>query len=78
AGQLNLRAVSRDPELISWINPSLRQLPAELMNTLQARWSSTLPRSQDTQTLMLSPTERTGIAEHPRITYTADPDNYPW
>lgn len=78
AGQLNLRAVSRDPELISWINQSLRQLPAELMNTLQARWSSTLPRYQDTQTLMLSPTERAWIADHPRITYTAEPDNYPW
>lgn len=78
AGQLNLRAVARDPQLISWINQSLRQLPAELMNTLQARWSSTLPRYQDTQTLMLSPAERAWIADHPRITYTAEPDNYPW
>lgn len=78
AGQLNLRAVARDPQLISWINQSLRQLPAELMNTLQARWSSNLPRYQDTQTLMLSPDERAWIAEHPRITYTAEPDNYPW
>lgn len=47
------------------------------MNTLQARWSSTLPRYQDTQTLMLSPTERAWIADHPRITYTAELDNYP-
>lgn len=78
AGQLNLRAIARDPLLISWINQSLRQLPAELMNTLQARWSSSLPRYQDTQTLMLSPTERAWIAAHPRITYTAEPDNYPW
>ena len=78
AGQLNLRAVARDPQLISWINQSLRQLPAELMNTLQARWSSNLPRYQDTQTLMLSPDERAWIAGHPRITYTAEPDNYPW
>jgi len=78
AGQLNLRAVARDPQLISWINQSLRQLPAELMNTLQARWSSNLPRYQDTQTLMLSPAERAWIADHPRVTYTAEPDNYPW
>ncbi|MGK3140681.1 ATP-binding protein [Pantoea sp. C2G6] len=78
AGQLNLRAVARDPELISWINQSLRQLPAELMNSLQARWSSTLPRYQDTQTLMLSPAERAWIAAHPRLRYTAEPDNYPW
>ncbi|MGD9424146.1 ATP-binding protein [Pantoea sp. NSTU24] len=78
AGQLNLRAIARDPQLIGWINQSLRQLPAELMNTLQARWSSSLPRYQDTQTLMLSPTERAWIAAHPRITYTAEPDNYPW
>ncbi|MGO4611754.1 transporter substrate-binding domain-containing protein, partial [Variovorax sp. 2RAF20] len=27
---------------------------------------------------MLSPTERAWIADHPRITYTAEPDNYPW
>jgi len=78
AGQLNLRAVARDPQLISWINQSLRQLPAELMNTLQARWSSTLPRYQDTQTLMLTPDERAWIAAHPRVFYTAEPDNYPW
>ncbi|MGJ0126074.1 ATP-binding protein [Pantoea sp. RHCKP32] len=78
AGQLNLRAIARDPQLIDWINQSLRQLPAELMNTLQARWSSSLPRYQDTQTLMLSPTERAWIANHPRITYAAEPDNYPW
>ncbi|WP_312829002.1 hybrid sensor histidine kinase/response regulator [Pantoea anthophila] len=78
AGQLNLRALSRDLALIEWINQSLRQLPAELMNSLQARWSSTLPRYQDTQTLMLSPAERAWIADHPRITYTAEPDNYPW
>lgn len=78
AGQVNLRAVSRDPQLIGWINQSLRQLPAELMNTLQARWSSILPRYQDTQTLMLSPDERAWIAAHPRVRYTAEPDNYPW
>jgi two-component system sensor histidine kinase EvgS len=78
AGQLSLRAVSRDPQLISWINQSLRQLPAELMNTLQARWSSILPRYQDTQTLMLSPDERAWIAAHPRVFYAAEPDNYPW
>jgi len=78
AGQLNLRAIARDPGLIAWINQSLRQLPAELMNTLQARWSSSLPRYQDTQTLMLSPAERAWIADHPRITYAAEPDNYPW
>ena len=78
AGELSLRAVSRDPQLIAWINQSLRQLPAELMNTLQARWSSILPRYQDTQTLMLSPAERAWIAAHPRVLYAAEPDNYPW
>ncbi|WP_205957372.1 ATP-binding protein [Pantoea stewartii] len=78
AGQLTLRAVSRDPALIAWLNQSLRQLPAELMSTLQARWSSSLPRYQDTQTLMLSASERQWIAAHPQVTYAAEADNYPW
>lgn len=78
AGQLNLRAVARDPALIEWLNQSLRQLPAELMSTLQARWSSSLPRYQDTQTLMLSTGEREWITAHPVVAYAAEADNYPW
>ncbi|ADD76363.1 BvgS [Pantoea ananatis LMG 20103] len=78
AGQLNLRAVARDPALIAWLNESLRQLPAELMSTLQARWSSSLPRYQDTQTLMLSASEREWITAHPVVAYAAEADNYPW
>ncbi|MDJ0034467.1 transporter substrate-binding domain-containing protein [Pantoea allii] len=78
AGQLNLRAVARDPALIEWLNQSLRQLPAELMSTLQARWSSNLPRYQDTQTLMLSASEREWMTNHPIVAYAAEADNYPW
>lgn len=56
-GQLNLRAFARDPALIRWLSQSLRQLPAELLSSLQSRWRTPLPRYQDTQTLMLSTAE---------------------
>lgn len=78
SGQLNLRAFAYNPATVSWLNQSLRQLPAELMSTLQDRWSTPLPRYQDTQTLMLSASERDWIAAHPVIYYAAERDNYPW
>lgn len=77
-GQLNLRAFARDPAMVNWLNQSLRQLPAELMSSLQNRWSTPLPRYQDTQTLMLSAAERSWIHAHPVIYYAAERDNYPW
>lgn len=77
-GQLTLRAYARDPALIGWLNQSLRQLPAELVTSLQSRWGAPLPRYQDTQTLMLSAAERQWLDAHPVIYYAAEIDNAPW
>ncbi|WP_239952655.1 ATP-binding protein [Pantoea sp. Z09] len=77
-GQLTLRAFARDAALIDWLNQSLRQLPAELVTNLQSRWGAPLPRYQDTQTLMLSATERQWLDANPVIYYAAESDNAPW
>ena len=77
-GQLTLRAFARDATLVDWLNQSLRQLPAELVTNLQSRWGASLPRYQDTQTLMLSAAERAWQSEHPVIYYAAESDNAPW
>lgn len=77
-GQLTLRAVAQRPELIDWLNRSLRQLPVELVNAIQGRWSSPLPRYQDTQTLPLTAMERQWLSDHPVVSYAAEKDNYPW
>lgn len=77
-GELTLRAVAQNRALLDWLNQSLRQLPVELLNTIQGRWSSPLPRYQDTQTLALTAMERQWLAAHPVVRYAADSNNYPW
>lgn len=77
-GQLTLRAVAQNRELLDWLNQSLRQLPVELVNTIQGRWISPLPRYQDTQTLALTTMERQWLSTHPVVRYAAESNNSPW
>lgn len=77
-GQLTLRAVAKNRELIDWLNQSLRQLPVELVNTIQGRWISPLPRYQDTQTLALTTMERQWLSAHSVVRYAAESNNSPW
>ncbi len=75
---LTLRAIARDPAITRWIDSQLRLLPAEFSNRVAQRWSPPLPRYQDTQTLMLSQSERQWLTQHPSVPYAAAPDNAPW
>ncbi len=77
-GAQSLHAAAQNPALIDWLNRSLRQLPLELVNAIQGRWSAPLPRYQDTQTLPLTAMERQWLSAHPQIFYAAESDNYPW
>ncbi len=78
AGELSLRALTRDPALIAWLNRQLRLLPAEFSNRVQQRWSPPLLRYQDTQTLMLTGAEKQWLAQQDAIPYAAESDNAPW
>nr|WP_024967470.1 transporter substrate-binding domain-containing protein [Pantoea sp. IMH] len=77
-GLLQLRAITASPALTAQLDRAIRQLPMEVVNGIQGRWSSSLPRYQDTNTARLSPMERNWIAQHPVITYAAIVDDYPW
>lgn len=78
AGELTLRALARDASLIHWLNSQLRLLPAEFSSRVQQRWSPPLLRYQDTQTLMLTASEKQWLAQHPDIPYAVEADNAPW
>ncbi|MBA0037624.1 transporter substrate-binding domain-containing protein [Pantoea sp. BIGb0393] len=78
ASELTLRALTRDQALIHWLNSQLRLLPAEFSNRVQQRWSPPLLRYQDTQTLMLSASEKQWLAQHTDIPYAVEADNAPW
>lgn len=78
AGMLSLQAVGRDLRLIRCLDEALRALPVEVVNGIQERWSSQLPRYQDSNTASLTAMERGWIAEHPQVTYAAVSDDYPW
>ncbi|WP_309550756.1 hybrid sensor histidine kinase/response regulator [Erwinia sorbitola] len=77
-GVLQLRALTRDPALTQQLDSAIRQLPMEVVNGIQGRWSSALPRYQDSNTARLTPMERSWIARHPTIIYAAVSDDYPW
>ncbi len=77
-GALHLQAVTTSPALTQQIDTAIRQLPMEVVNGIQGRWSSQLPRYQDTFTAHLSPMERSWITDHPLVTYAAIEDDYPW
>lgn len=77
-GVLQIRAVTRSPALTQQLDDAIHQLPMEVVNGIQARWSSALPRYQDSNTARLTPLERSWIAEHPTIIYAAVSDDYPW
>ena len=77
-GVLQIRAMTRSPALTQQLDSAIRQLPMEVVNGIQARWSSALPRYQDSNTARLTPMERNWIAQHPTIIYAAVSDDYPW
>lgn len=77
-GTLQLEAIGRDPATIRWLDMAIRQLPMEVINGIQGRWNSTLPRYQDTNTARLTPMERSWIEQHPTLIYAAVSDDYPW
>lgn len=77
-GQLNLQAVTRDAALAAALDSILRQLPMDVVNEIQGRWNSQLPRYFDTNTAHLTSMERQWIEQHPLIEYTALADDYPW
>lgn len=77
-GELKLQAITTSPTLTAQLDSAIRQLPMEVVNGIQGRWSSQLPRYQDTNTAHLSPMERSWMEQHPVVTYAAISDNYPW
>jgi len=77
-GELRLQAVTTSQLLTDRIDTAFRQLPMEVVNGIQGRWSSQLPRYQDTNTAHLSPMERSWTEQHPVVTYAAISDDYPW
>ncbi|MEM6159974.1 transporter substrate-binding domain-containing protein [Erwinia sp. P6884] len=77
-GSLQLRAITASPLLTRQLDRAIRQLPMEVVNGIQGRWSSSLPRYQDTNTARLSPMERRWVEQHPVVTYAAISDDYPW
>jgi len=77
-GKIQLQTVTRDAALTRLLDKAIRQLPMEVINGIQGRWSSALPRYQDSNTARLTPMERSWIAQHPTVTYAAVSDDYPW
>jgi len=77
-GQLNLLAVSGDSALTAALDSFLSQLPMDVVNEIQGRWNSQLPRYFDTNTARLTTLERQWIEQHPVIDYAALADDYPW
>lgn len=77
-GVLQLVAVTADAALTQQLDNAIRQLPMEVVNGIQGRWSSALPRYQDSNTAHLTPMERSWIAQHPVVIYAAVSDDYPW
>lgn len=77
-GVLQITAMTRSPALTQQLDSAIRQLPMEVVNGIQGRWSSALPRYQDSNTARLTPMERSWIAQHPLIIYAAISDDYPW
>ncbi|MGE9550772.1 ATP-binding protein [Erwinia amylovora] len=77
-GALQLQAITASAALTQQLDSAIRQLPMEVVNGIQGRWSSQLPRYQDTFTAHLSPMERSWIAGHPLVTYAAIENDYPW
>lgn len=77
-GELRLQAITTQPALTDRLDMAIRQLPMEVINGIQGRWSSQLPRYQDTNTAHLTPMERSWITQHPVVTYAAIGDDYPW
>ncbi len=77
-GVLQIRAMTRSPALTQQLDSAIRQLPMEVVNGIQGRWSSALPRYQDSNTARLTPMERSWIVQHPTIIYAAVSDDYPW
>ena len=77
-GELSLYAVTAQAALRDVLNQAIRQLPLEIVNGIQSRWSAQLPRYQDTNTLHLTALEKAWLQQHPQIVYSALADNYPW
>ncbi|MDR7341618.1 two-component system sensor histidine kinase EvgS [Pantoea alhagi] len=77
-GELSLYAVTPQAALRDALNQAIRQLPVEVINGIQSRWSMQLPRYSDTNTLHLTAMEKAWLAQHPQVVYSALADNYPW
>ncbi|WP_368913814.1 ATP-binding protein [Mixta calida] len=77
-GELSLYAVTSQAALRDALNQAIRQLPVEIVNGIQSRWSAQLPRYLDTNTLHLTAMEKAWLRRHPHIVYSALADNYPW
>ncbi|MGB9098636.1 ATP-binding protein, partial [Erwinia sp.] len=77
-GELRLQAITTHAALTDLLDRAIRQLPMEVINGIQGRWSSQLPRYQDTNTAHLTPMERSWTEQHPLVTYAAISDDYPW
>ena len=75
-GELSLYAVTSQAALRDALNQAIRQLPVEIVNGIQSRWSAQLPRYLDTNTLHLTAMEKR-LRRHPHIVYSALADNYP-
>ncbi|MFD1801757.1 ATP-binding protein [Mixta tenebrionis] len=77
-GELSLYAVTAQAALRDALNLAIRQLPVEVVNGIQGRWSTQLPRYLDTNTLHLTAMEKAWLHQHPQVIYSALADNYPW
>ncbi|URQ61906.1 transporter substrate-binding domain-containing protein [Pantoea alhagi] len=77
-GELSLYAVTPQVALRDALNQAIRQLPVEVINGIQGRWSMQLPRYSDTNTLHLTAMEKAWLKQHPQVVYSALTDNYPW
>ncbi|WP_235859180.1 hybrid sensor histidine kinase/response regulator [[Pantoea] beijingensis] len=77
-GLLHLQAITRDVKLTRALESVMRQLPMDIVNDIQGRWSRPLPRYLDTNTARLTPMESEWMVQHPVITYAALADDYPW
>ncbi|MEQ4530837.1 MAG: transporter substrate-binding domain-containing protein [Mixta sp.] len=77
-GELSLYAITPQAALRDALNQAIRQLPLEVINGIQGRWSMSLPRYSDTNTLQLTTMEKSWLQQHPQVVYSALADNYPW
>lgn len=77
-GELSLYAVTPNAALRDALDQAMRQLPLEVVNGIQGRWSMQLPRYSDTNTLHLTALEKSWLQQHPQVVYSALSDNYPW